>query len=188
MASDAIGRLLIPVSRRTARGRFGLRLPPLVMHLVSRAHTFHIPDADIDEPPEDAYVNHAHNITRFAALVQNKYLSQKGLCFLWKANNVPPTHKYRRAHSQTTPGDCLRGKGGWVDQRPEKKGLCTLHRPQSSGPFDKLHFLPEENVSDVGGSAGAGQGHKQTPSPPGSLSNSLTSPLLSGGGGGRAGS
>eukprot|EP00667_Euglena_gracilis_P012670 EG_transcript_13028 len=60
----------------------------------SGAHTFHIPNADIDDPPPYAFADHARNISRFAALVQAKYLRPNASrCFLWKANNVPPTHR-----------------------------------------------------------------------------------------------
>ena len=44
----------------------------------------------------------------------------------------------------------LRGAEG---RRP-KKSLCTETRPPLSGPFCKLQFFPEEEVSGVGGSVG----------------------------------
>lgn len=63
-------------------------------HPPPSAHTFHIPNADIDDPPPYAFADHARNISRFAALVQAKYLRPNASrCFLWKANNVPPTHR-----------------------------------------------------------------------------------------------
>ena len=58
-------------------------------------------------------------------------------------------------------------------QRSEaKKSFCTSNRPQISGPFNKVHFFPEENFSDVGGWVEGLEGPKQPPPPPwGSLSN-----------------
>ena len=32
-----------------------------------------------------------------------------------------------------------------------KTSLCTYNQPQISGPFDKLHFLPQESFSEGGG-------------------------------------
>ena len=62
---------------------------------------------------------------------------------------------------------------GGGDQRP-KKSLCASNRPQMSGPFDKFHFLPEKNFSDLGGWVGRGwPGPQTTPPPPGSLSNGV---------------
>uniref|UniRef100_A0A7S4FQQ0 Uncharacterized protein n=1 Tax=Eutreptiella gymnastica TaxID=73025 RepID=A0A7S4FQQ0_9EUGL len=110
----------------------------------SGAHTFHIPDADIDEPPEDAYVNHAHNITRFAALVQNKYLSQKGLCFLWKANNVPPTHKCPTHHfalNFVTVPAMLRAGFNVID--PEE---LSSRNPGYVGKPCDIHQAPQDKI------------------------------------------
>ena len=46
------------------------------------------------------------------------------------------------------------GLGGWGGQRPKKKFSCPKNQPQISGPFNNIHFLPEENVSDEGGWVG----------------------------------
>ena len=66
------------------------------------------------------------------------------------------------------------GEGGCQTAPPPPPP--TNGSPPISGPFDEFDFfLPEENVSDVGGrgSAGAGQGPNKPRPPGGSLSNGL---------------
>ena len=70
------------------------------------------------------------------------------------------------------PGYCLRRKNprppppGGGGQRPKNR-LCTYNRPQISGPFDKFHFLPEENFSKVGGGgSGLARAPYNPPPPP----------------------
>ena len=57
------------------------------------------------------------------------------------------------------------GVGGGGGRRP-KKSLCIQNRPQLSGPFNELHFLPEENCSDVGGGGGVRPGLARAPNDP----------------------
>ena len=81
----------------------------------------------------------------------------------------PARGRARVCPYEYTAGYCLGtppppGVGGWVGQRP-KKSLCTYNRPPIFGPFDKFHFFPEENFSDVGGWVGR-PGLARAPDPP----------------------
>ena len=55
-----------------------------------------------------------------------------------------------------------------------RKRFCTHNRPQISGPFNEFHFLPEERVSDVGGSVGRPGLASPPPPPPGGVNDLLS--------------
>ena len=78
--------------------------------------------------------------------------------------------------------------GGGVGGSEAPKVYCTSNRPQISSPFDKFHFVPEEDCSDVGGWVGRlwpvrapnNPNNPNNAPPLGSLSNGLLGARLAG--------
>ena len=78
----------------------------------------------------------------------------------WAAH--PPEGGPHPGHGSVATVTGTGGGGGAGGQRPNQKSLWTEHRPQISGPFDKILFFPRENfLMWVGGGAGSPPGADQ---------------------------
>ena len=156
-ADEAMFKGYWPAQRRTGETvgnlfhRFKGRQPNVLI-ANSGAHSFHLPEMELDMPEPQAVHDYAINTTKYIRLIQDHYLGPNGggdRCFLWKANNVPPTHKcpvHHYALNYFTVPALLKAGLHVID--PEE--LSSKGHP--SGPPARvcdIHTAPQDKIAQL---------------------------------------
>ena len=121
---------------------------PDILIANSGAHAFHLPEMELDMPEHDAVHEYARNTTKYVDLIQTQYLRpNQGTCFLWKANNVPPTHKcpvHHYALNYVTVPAMLKAGLHVID--PEELSSKN-HAP--AGKVCDIHTAPQDKIAQL---------------------------------------